>query len=263
MMYTQLADHLRAWGLRVIEVDGWRTRGSSTFNPRGVVVHHTAGGSTGDMGSLRICTTGRSDLPGPLAQVGLGRSGTCYVIAAGRANHAGSGGYRGLSGNSSVWGIEAENNGSQPWPQVQLDAYYRLCAALLELIGKDANWVCGHKEWTTRKPDPHSLNMPAFRSSVASQKKTPATPGVTTVMPAFNPPHVHEPIVDALSLNGGVVLLGQKGGIYAYGGAPFMGGPAGQSYWTNNPNRTAARLEANNRGGYDVISNMNERYSYP
>lgn len=173
---TGLADWLRAGGLDVIEVDGWQTRGKDSFAPAGVVAHHTAGARTGDAPSLRVCTYGRSDLPGPLCHVLLGRSGTCYVVAAGRANHAGSGGWKELRGNSSVWGIEAENSGTaaDPWPQVQLDAYYRLCAVLQvhSLRPGDEQYVCGHKEWApSRKVDPHSLSMTAFRQSVAEAEE--------------------------------------------------------------------------------------------
>jgi hypothetical protein len=167
-MSLELADRCREYGLVTVEVDGWRTRGSSSFNPGGVVAHHTAG-ATGDMPSLRVLIHGRSDLPGPLCNVGLSRSGRAFVIAAGRANHAGSGGWKGMVGNSSVFGIEAENRGTSvdPWPRAQLEAYYRLTAALVSLTSKeDVDYACGHKEWTTRKPDPHSLGMAGFREAV-------------------------------------------------------------------------------------------------
>src|SRR5580700_4344959 len=50
--------------------------------------------------------------PGPLAQLGLGRDGTFYVVAAGRCNQAGQGSWQGVTtGNSSFIGIEAENTG--------------------------------------------------------------------------------------------------------------------------------------------------------
>lgn len=170
---TELADRIRAAGLTVVEVDGWKTRGSSSFNPGGVVAHHTADGS-GEIPSLRVLIHGRSDLPGPLCQVGLARSGACYVIAAGRANHAGRGGWKGLVGNSSVWGIEAENKGgpADPWPTKQLDAYYTLCAVLLDYSAHpdDESYVCGHKEWAPgRKVDPHTLNMNTFREQVEEE----------------------------------------------------------------------------------------------
>ena len=38
-----LADALRAEGVNVVEEPGWRDRGSATFNPKGVICHHTAG----------------------------------------------------------------------------------------------------------------------------------------------------------------------------------------------------------------------------
>ena len=89
---TGIADRLRAKGLNVVEVNGWRTRGAEGFNPRGSVDHHTAGPRKGNAPSLGVCINGRADLPGPLCNVLVGRDGTCYVVAAGRANHAGAGG---------------------------------------------------------------------------------------------------------------------------------------------------------------------------
>jgi hypothetical protein len=140
---------------------------------RGVICHHTAGPANGIMPSLGIITNGRSDLPGPLAQLGLGRDGTFFVVAAGRANHAGRGMWQGIStGNSSFIGIEAENTGgaNDPWPAVQLDAYRRGVAAILEKIGANAIMCCGHREYALpqgRKPDP-SFDMVDFRTQVAA-----------------------------------------------------------------------------------------------
>lgn len=77
-------------------------------------------------------------------------------VAAGRANHAGSGSWRGLVGNSSVWGTEANNRGTgEMWPDVQIDAYARLCAATCDYSGFTAEMVCRHAEWApSRKIDP-------------------------------------------------------------------------------------------------------------
>lgn len=162
-----IPDVCRRFGLEVIEVDGWRSRGKDTLVARGVVCHHTGGPATGDMPTLRILINGRSDLPGPLCNVGLSRSGKVYVIASGKANHAGTGGWQGLKGNSSVLGIEAENNGGQPWPAQQVDAYIRLAAALAHGAPCASSKVCGHKEWAPgRKPDPHSIDMVQFRIKV-------------------------------------------------------------------------------------------------
>ena len=116
-------------------------------------------------------------MPGPLAQLGLGRDGTFYVIAAGRANHAGLGSWQGITtGNSSFIGIEAENTGltsgphADPWPDVQMDAYARGVAAILNRIGASTTMCCGHKEYAQppgRKIDP-TFDMNAFRQQVSA-----------------------------------------------------------------------------------------------
>lgn len=156
-----IADRLRAAGLHVVEVDGWRDRGSATFTPQGSVDHHTAGGATGDVPSLGICINGRADLPGPLCNVLVARSNACYVVAAGRANHAGAGGWRGLAGNSRVWGVERENVGTpaEPWRPDQTATAAKVHAALVRgAATPDPALVCEHKEWApARKIDAHTL----------------------------------------------------------------------------------------------------------
>src|SRR5262245_54336052 len=171
---TWLPEVLEDAGLKVAEQPGWRTRGRGDIGSiKGVMCHHTAGSPNGIMPSLGVITNGRSDLPGPLAQLGLGRDGTFFVVAAGRANHAGRGMWQGLStGNSSFIGIEAENTGgaNDPWPAVQLDAYRRGVAALLKKLGANAIMCCGHKEYALpqgRKPDP-AFDMVQFRTQVAA-----------------------------------------------------------------------------------------------
>lgn len=145
---TRIPSDLARFGLRVELVPGWETRGSSSFAPACVVDHWTAGprGTTGRP-SLGVVTNGRAGLPGPLCNVYLGRDGTCVVVAAGRANHAGAGGFRGLAGNSAAYGIEAECGGDGDWTPEMLAAYPRLNAALLSGLGRDASWVAGHNEW--------------------------------------------------------------------------------------------------------------------
>lgn len=178
---TWLSTVLLDAGLKVSEVPGWtrRSAGNMSDSVMGVVCHHTVGPRSGNMPSLRILRDGRAGLPGPLSQLGLGRDGTYYVIAAGRANHAGRGSWKGVSGNSRVIGIEAENTGyarddrsrgrvADPWPDIQLDAYKRGVAAILTKLGRDESWCCAHHEWTSRKIDPHSIDMDAFRRDVAN-----------------------------------------------------------------------------------------------
>jgi hypothetical protein len=60
---------------------------------------------------------------------------------------------------------------------VQLDAYRHGVAAILKHLGKEPIMCCGHKEWTKRKIDPHTLDMDKFRAEVgAIMKGTVASP---------------------------------------------------------------------------------------
>lgn len=164
----QLAAVARRTGYPVTEVAGWATRGHGPQpSVQGIVCHHTAGASGGgDYPSLRVVRDGRPGLDGPLSHFGLGRSGRIYVIAAGRCWHNAPSTSSNHT-NSASLGIEAENDGRQPWPAVQLDAYKQLCAELCAEFGLPASRVKGHKEVNTQKPDPHSVSMNAFRADVA------------------------------------------------------------------------------------------------
>jgi len=177
---VQLADVARRTGCPVTEVPGWRTRGHGPQpEVQGVVCHHTAGPIAGnDYPSMAVVRDGRRDLDGPLSQYGLGRSGRIYVIAAGRCWHNAPS-TSPLHDNSSSIGIEAENNGSQPWPEQQVDAYHRLCAELCREFGLTASRVKAHREVNINKPDPHSLNMAAFRSAVAAHLAGTVSPILT------------------------------------------------------------------------------------
>jgi hypothetical protein len=172
---------LKDAGLKVALVDGWESRGRGDMGPVfGVICHHTVGPRVGNMPSLHTLVNGRGGsattqaLPGPLSQLGLGRDGTYYVIAAGRCNHAGAGSWNSITnGNTSFIGIEAENTGLHddfPWPDVQMEAYRRGVAAILMYLGLEPACCAGHKEYALprgRKPDP-SFDMDAFRVSVAA-----------------------------------------------------------------------------------------------
>lgn len=208
---TGIADRLRAAGLKVVEVDGWRTRGSDSFRPKGSVDHHTAGARTGNAPSLRICINGRTGLPGPLCNVLVGRDNTCYVIAAGKANHAGSGGWRGLSGNSSVYGVERENVGTsaEPWRPDQTEAAVRIHAALLRgTANPDPSLVCGHREWAPgRKSDAHSIDYRNFRTRVALALAGHPEEGDDMPIPIFQPGLDGQPTSAQLYADGGDRLL--------------------------------------------------------
>ncbi|MGB9179473.1 MAG: N-acetylmuramoyl-L-alanine amidase [Pyrinomonadaceae bacterium] len=213
---TWLPDVLLHAGLKVSLERGWENRGNGDVGRIfGVVCHHTVGARTGNIPTLGTLVNGRparpatpghpaqKRLPGPLAQLGLARDGTYFVIAAGRANHAGDGRFTFpgditiVNANSNLIGIEGENAGGVndlPWPDVQLDAYHRGVAAILQHVGRGAGFCIAHKEWAPgRKPLDPRLNMNEFRSSVARildgtnppelipRVEPPGTPGRPTI----------------------------------------------------------------------------------
>lgn len=169
MRLTNLDGRLRDRGLTVVTHGNWLERGSLVFHPRGVVCHHTGPWST-VQGMVDLCINGRPDLPGPLCQVVLAPDGICHLVAGGRANHAGAGGWRNLTGNSMVVGIEAIHSGAEGvrWPDAQYQAFVRCSAAICELLGVSADMVAAHREWAPRrKTDPVGLDMDRFRHEVA------------------------------------------------------------------------------------------------
>lgn len=182
-MLTELADVLRAGGAKVEEVDGWKTRGNTWENRDGSeihsiarvtggLVHHTGTATkhTGNYPTLKTILNGRSDLPGLLAQLGLGRDGTWYVCGAGLAWHAGAvddANYH----NLNAIGVEAEHSGltSEPWKPAMYASYVLGCAILGNHYG--ITWR-GHKEAAVpagRKTDPN-FDMAKFRADVARKQ---------------------------------------------------------------------------------------------
>ncbi len=168
MHLTDLAAACRKSGLKVVEVDGWESRGHGGFSRvDSIICHHTAGPRTGNMPSLNVCTHGRAGLSGPLCNLGLGRDGTVYVIAAGVGWHAGNV-RSSIHSNSHAIGIEAEATGVTTWPKSQVEAYAKLCAALVAHYGLSTARVLGHKEVCNpagRKIDPN-FDMGNFRGQV-------------------------------------------------------------------------------------------------
>jgi hypothetical protein len=184
----ELPTQLTKWGLDVTCEPGWETRAyHGRFNPVGVLIHHTGGKPPRDMPSLWTVLNGRPDLKPPLCQILIGRSGKVHIIAAGRANHAGTGGpiappsgkptIPANDGNRYLVGIEAENDGlGEAWPPAQVDAVARATAAVLQLLGAPADCCWGHKEWTPRKPDPRGIEMAEFRALVLAYYNMPQPP---------------------------------------------------------------------------------------
>lgn len=184
---TWLADAVRAAGLPVVEIGGWKTRGHAPFGEVwGVGGHHTAGPAVGDFPSLGILINGRTDLAGPLCQLGLSRSGVVYVIAAGVGWHMGQGSYPGIPsnrGNYHLIGIEPESSGNGDWTGAQLAAYPRLIAAVLRHLGLPEWRFIGHKEWRTSNPDPAGWpgDMNGMRERVGEILRGPSEPEAPTI----------------------------------------------------------------------------------
>ena len=234
---TGIPAALRAMGLTVEMAAGWEFRGSTDFDPQGVTCHWTAGQKTGDRPSLRVCVDGRTGLPGPLCQVFLTRAGVAVVVAAGRANHAGIGGWDGLTGNRSVWGIEAENSGSDPWTDAQRWAYPRAVAALCRLSGIPVRRVHGHSEWApTRKSDIGTWPMSQMRADVAELLAPPPAP-------APPPPPTPSPEEDDMQADERAALMEIR--------ARVMGGiPSGSAEGRTSTKGVPARILDSEDGDY-------------
>ncbi|MFG3284694.1 peptidoglycan-binding protein [Streptomyces sp. NPDC048111] len=195
---------LRAEGVAVVEVDGWRDHNRNhkgAWGPvNGVVVHHTV--SSGTDASVRLCYDGYAELPGPLCHGVIAKDGTVHLVGNGRANHAGGGdpavlnaviaenygdrpptthrheGSAGaVDGNARFYGFECVNlgDGEDPWPAAQLDAVERVSAALCRAHGWSAKSVIGHLEWSDWKSDPRGFTMPDLRTRIAARLAGPTT----------------------------------------------------------------------------------------
>lgn len=152
----------------------WRTRGRPTstgqFDTSGVLCHHTASpAGTSDQAELNVILRGNSEAPGPISQLLIGRSTTVYLVAAGRANHAGTGSAPWFNGgacgdmNARLIGIEVANNGvGERWSDALCAVYGRVTAAL-----------CGWYGWST---DRVLLHATITRPCPVGNKIDPAGP---------------------------------------------------------------------------------------
>jgi hypothetical protein len=179
----RLVAALRAEGVKVVEVPGWRTNNRNhkgAWGPvNGVMIHHTVTGPK--MSAVPLCFNGHSALPGPLCHGVIRRDGSVHLVGNGRANHAGGGdpnvlaavideryndyppdphmhdGSKGaVDGNARFYGFECENlgDGKDPWPAAQVEAIVRASAAISRAHGWGAKSVIGHLEWSDWKSDP-------------------------------------------------------------------------------------------------------------
>lgn len=224
-----MASVLRGAGLTVVETPGWANRGyagQDLQDIRGVVWHHTATGSARsnnlDGPTVNLCINGRSDLPGPLCQIVLGRFGTVFLIAAGVGNHAGVGIAEGIprdAGNHYMIGIEMESSGVAPWDWTadQLRVAPHLGAAL-------------ERAYLLHRPEHLRLQIAHYEYSTEGKIDPAGWPGGMDGLRA--------------SIN---KLLGSPVGIAAPPKpAPAPAAPAGSSYeqlaWTVDPGDTLAAI---------------------
>lgn len=150
----------------------------------GIMIHHT-GDDAPDDADFRVLWNGRSDLAGPLCHWGMGDTGIVWHVGNGRASHAGIGSGAVLSavisekygkylqpgpdntdGNPHFYGQETMYSGARTMSADAYRATIRVCAAVCEFHGWSGKSVIGHKEWTSRKPDPGRIDMADLRADV-------------------------------------------------------------------------------------------------
>jgi len=163
---TEMADVLRAAGLAVEETDDWQYRARSSGGyadgrPWAVMWHHTASQTTPE-NDVNYIVYGCPDAP--VANLYLDRDGVVWVCAGGATNTNGKGGPYTVSRgtvpldrmNEYAVSIEMANSGvGEPWPQVQIDAAFRVSLALTDWLRLDPTDALGHYDWTPgRKIDP-------------------------------------------------------------------------------------------------------------
>jgi hypothetical protein len=174
-----IADPLRAAGLAVTELPGWRTRGESDggFSPIGVIWHHDGMGLgfDGDPSNDDNVAEFMSQNGNNGAQIWIRKDGNVHLLASGRKWHAGIG--RGFGdipandGNTFAVGIETDHTFGNPWPQELVDAIVATSAVLGNQYGWSTSNMCGHKEYAPdRKPDPEGVDCNEWRRLTGVKK---------------------------------------------------------------------------------------------
>jgi hypothetical protein len=185
---SRVITQLKTFGVNVRTHGKWTQRNRNHMGKwgpvNGVMLHHTV--TSGTTRSLEILTDGYSGLPGPLCHGMIDKDGTVHMVGWGRTNHAGLGDQKVLNavitesamlppprfqtvdGNRRFYGFECVNlgNGTDPWPEEQVEAMCRASAALCKAHGWSERSVIGHLEWQTGKVDPRGLSMAALRERI-------------------------------------------------------------------------------------------------
>lgn len=144
--------------------------GKGTFNPKYVILHHTAG-----LNSLNYIESGTTYAPVPAANFLINKDGTVEVISSYKTYHAGLGGpYKDVPKNdmnSYSFGIEVESLGRvQDFTDAQTYALAALTRGLLDAMDEPYTNALNHKTWSstgkvdTRYPDSY------WRDKIAATK---------------------------------------------------------------------------------------------
>lgn len=157
---------MRAAGLTVIEVPGWRTRGweDREFVPTSVVTHHDAS-PAGPSPGVPTWMAGQLDGNGNGAQWWVSLTGVWYAVAALWCPHTGAV-LPGMPDNDDAWGVETDHTTGESWPVVQLTSLRVGQSALLRVLGRDAMSLHHHKSICKpkgRKVDPDGLDLESER----------------------------------------------------------------------------------------------------
>jgi N-acetyl-anhydromuramyl-L-alanine amidase AmpD len=191
----------------------------STFNPVGVVWHHTGCSpfAKGDMPSLSWCRfPGEYSGDARACHIIVGRSGRMQIIAGNGAYHAGAGGPMTVNnkvipkdeGNRYLIGIEIEassstkvNNKNRITPkwgmnEIQFDSVARYCAALFDLLDWPTESAIRHQDWAPRRKTDVGIKLNNIRTFIDLYRK-PQLPVETEVVEVEKP---KKPVVRLLQV---------------------------------------------------------------
>jgi len=251
----------------------WRTRGrpegtGDGFFPDGVVCHHTASPEgTSAATDIAVILSGNGSAPGPISQLFIGRDAVLYLLAAGRANHAGSGMRPGVDftctdQNARNVGIEVGNNGvGESWSDAVCELYGATVAALLEWYGWPTSSVYLHNTvgppsqgcnskidpagpWTRQRDlTSQTWHLPTWQAFVDEHRGAPAPlPPESESMPTP---------IGFITCNAGTVGHHVDGSEYRspVDGTTFYVMPGGGLQWMRTPEQLATKMSVLSQAG--------------
>lgn len=144
---TFLPQVLKAFGVKFRELPGWLTWGMGDFGRiQGVFWHHTGARNTSAEYIARNAGLGG----GLSSQFHTAPDGLQTLCGVGIAWHAGRGSYPGWPTNNAnpvSIGFEMQHNGTDPWPEAQLESTRRATAAILWFLGLRATTTTMIAHW--------------------------------------------------------------------------------------------------------------------